>query len=149
LDKINIKGVYLTELKTIQHPKGDIYHAIKKRDFGFAGFGEAYFSTINKNEIKGWKSHQEMTMNLIVPMGGVTFVLYDDRKNSVSINQYYSVTLSLSNYHRLTIPPGIWHAFIGQNHDINLILDVANIEHDSDEILRKNIDEIPFNWNSI
>ena len=139
MDKVSIEGVVLTELKMINHPKGDIYHAMKKSDKGFEGFGEAYFSTINKNEIKGWKKHLKMTMNIIVPVGEVTFVLFDDRENSKSVNNYFSVTLSLSNYYRLTVPPGIWHAFKGHKYDLNLVLNVADMEHQPDEIIRANI----------
>jgi len=107
MDKVSIEGIVLTDLKVINHPQGDIYHAMKKSDKGFEGFGEAYFSTINKNEIKGWKKHLKMTMNIIVPVGEVTFVLFDDRENSNSVNNLFSVTLSPSNYYRLTVPPGI------------------------------------------
>ena len=54
--KISIMdGITLTPLKQIFNPKGNIFHALKKSDIGFNGFGEAYFSTINQNEIKGWK----------------------------------------------------------------------------------------------
>ena len=149
MGKVSIEGVVLTELKMINHPKGDIYHAMKNNDEGFEGFGEAYFSTINKDEIKGWKKHLKMTMNIIVPVGVVTFVLFDDRENSNSVNNFFSVTLSPSNYYRLTVPPGIWHAFKGHNHDLNLVLDVANIIHQPDEIIRANIDDIYFEWVSL
>ena len=149
MDKVNIEGVVLTELKMINHPKGDIYHAMKKSDDGFEGFGEAYFSTIKENEIKGWKKHLKMTMNIIVPVGEVTFVLFDDRENSNSVNNFFTVTLSPSNYYRLTVPPRIWHAFKGNDHDLNLILDVANMIHQPDEIIRANIDDIHFEWESI
>jgi len=149
MDKVSIEGIVLTDLKMINHPKGNIYHAMKKSDKGFEGFGEAYFSTIKENEIKGWKKHLKMTMNIIVPVGEVTFILFDDRKNSNSVNNYFIVTLSPSNYYRLTVPPGIWHAFKGHNHDLNLILDVADMEHQSDEIIRANIDNIHFEWESI
>ena len=149
MDKVSIEGIILTDLKMINHPQGDIYHAMKKSDKGFEGFGEAYFSTINKNEIKGWKKHLKMTMNIIVPVGEVTFVLFDDRENSNSVNNLFSVTLSTSNYYRLTIPPGIWHAFKGHNHSLNLILNVADIEHQPNEIIRIDLDEISFNWSSL
>ena len=59
-------GIILTPLQQITHPKGDIFHAMKVSDDGFIGFGEAYFSTINKDVIKGWKKHTEMTLNLVV-----------------------------------------------------------------------------------
>jgi len=149
MDKVSIEGIVLTDLKRINHPKGNIYHAMKKSDKGFEGFGEAYFSTIKENEIKGWKKHLKMTMNIIVPVGEVTFVLFDDRENSNSVNNFFSVTLSPSNYYRLTVPPGIWYAFKGHNHDLNLILDVADMEHQPDEIIRANIDNIHFEWESI
>ena len=149
MDKVSIEGIVLTDLKMINHPQGDIYHAMKKSDKGFEGFGEAYFSTINKNEIKGWKKHLKMTMNIIVPVGEVTFVLFDDRENSNSVHNFFSVTLSPSNYYRLTIPPGIWHAFKGHNYDLNLLLDVANMEHKPSEIVRIDLDKIQFDWNSL
>jgi len=148
MDKVSIEGIVLTDLKIINHPQGNIYHAMKKGDKGFEGFGEAYFSTINKNEIKGWKKHLRMTMNIIVPVGEVTFVLFDDRGNSKSVNNFFSVTLSPSNYYRLTVPPGIWYAFKGHNHDLNLVLNVANKIHQPDEIIRANIDDIHFEWES-
>ena len=149
MDKVSIEGIILTDLKMINHPQGDIYHAMKKSDKGFEGFGEAYFSTINKNEIKGWKKHLKMTMNIIIPVGEVTFILFDDRENSNSVNNFFSVTLSPSNYYRLTVPPGIWHAFKGHNHDLNLILDIADMEHQPDEIIRIDLDEISFNLSSL
>ena len=149
MDKVSIEGIVLTDLKTINHPQGDIYHAMKKSDKGFEGFGEAYFSTINKNEIKGWKKHLKMTMNIIIPVGEVTFVLFDDRENSNSVNNFFSVTLSPSNYYRLTVPPGIWHAFKGHNHDLNLILNVADIEHKPDETIRIDLDKILFDWTNL
>ena len=78
MDKVNIEGVILTPLKKIIFPKGDILHGIKKGDDGYVDFGEAYFSTVNFGEIKGWNRHKEMTLNLVVPIGSVTFVIYDD-----------------------------------------------------------------------
>ena len=149
MGKVSIEGVALTDLKMIHHPQGDIYHAMKKSDEGFEGFGEAYFSTIKENETKGWKKHQEMTMNIIVPIGEVTFVLFDDRENSNSVNNFFSVKLSPSNYYRLTVPFQIWHAFKGHNHDLNLILNVADIEHKPDEIIRIDLDKIPFDWTNL
>ena len=76
-------------------------------------------------------------------------MLFDDRENSNTVNNFFSITLSPFNYYRLTVPPGIWHAFKGHNHDLNLILDVADMEHQPDEIIRIDLDEISFNWSSI
>ncbi len=146
MDEITIEGVLLIDLKIIDHPKGNILHGMRNTDNGFHGFRDAYFSTINQGDIKGWKKHKTMIMNLIVPNGKVRFVLFDGRMNSVTKNQFYTVELSRSNYKRLMIPPGIWHAFKGESHKENIILNISNIKHDPRKILRKNIEEISYDW---
>ena len=90
-----------------------------------------------------------MILNLIVPIGEVIFVLYDDRKNSISKGSFFKVLISSSKYLRLTIPPGLWMAFKGNGSDLNLILNVASIEHDPDEIDRLDLGQIDFNLESI
>ena len=149
MDEINIEGVILTPLKKIIHPKGDILHGIKKNDHGYAGFGEAYFSTINKGEIKGWNRHRIMTLNLVVPMGEVTFVIYDDREGSKSNDRLFTVGLSPFNYQRLTVSPGLWMAFKGNGKNTNLILNMANMEHNPNEIDRLDLNQIDFNWKDL
>ena len=54
MDKGIVEGVLLTPLKQIYHPKGNVFHGMKKSDPGFSGFGEAYFSTINFGDTKIW-----------------------------------------------------------------------------------------------
>ena len=149
MDKINIEGVILTPLKKITHQMGEIFHAMKESDVGYAGFGETYFSTIKHGEIKGWNLHRKMTLNLVVPMGKVTFVIYDDKDGSNSKENYFKVTLSQTNYQRLTVPPGLWLAFKGISSSTNLILNVANMEHDSNELDRMDLDSVDYNWESV
>ena len=148
MDRIDVlDGVLVSPLKRIEHHLGDILHGIKKSDQGYNGFGEAYFSTIIKGEIKGWNRHRQMTMNLVVPIGSVTFVLW---KGSEDENRKYQIeTLSLENYQRLTIPPGIWVGFRGNSEPNNLILNIADLEHDPHEKEFKNINECIFDWNNI
>ena len=129
------EGVSCTQLKRIQHPKGDIYHAIKKSDDVFAGFGEAYFTTIFAGDLKGWKKHKEMVMNLIVPVGGVTFYIHDDNTGITE-----SITLQPEYYHRLTIQPGLWVAFKGLDYALNLVLNIASMEHDPTEAVNMPLD---------
>ena len=145
MDEINIKGVILTPLNTICHPMGNVFHGLKKSDEGFTGFGEAYFSTIKRGEVKGWNRHKRMTLNLVVPIGSVTFVIFDDRSGIGTKNKFFEVELSLDNYHCLTIPPGLWLAFKGKSNGTNLILNIADMEHDPKEIERLNIDQIDYN----
>lgn len=148
MDEVNVEGVILTPLKKIYHAKGDILHGMKKSDESFMGFGEAYFSTIRNGEIKGWNRHKRMTLNLVVPVGKVYFVLYDDREKSSSKGNFFEIEISPNDYQRLTVPPGLWLAFRGKSNDTNLILNVSDIEHDPNEIERLDLDQIGYNWNS-
>ncbi|WP_419770611.1 MAG: WxcM-like domain-containing protein [Candidatus Marinarcus sp.] len=135
--------IIVTSLKQIHHPKGDIYHAMKKTDRGFEGFGEAYFSTINKNEIKGWKKHTQMTLNLVVPIGAIEFVIYDEESK-----EFFSIKLSQNNYKRLTVKPTLWVAFRGiEEH--NMLLNLASIEHDPNEAINVVLSDIDYRWSKL
>tara|TARA_B110000008_G_C16975104_1_gene565532 strand:+ start:3315 stop:3755 length:441 start_codon:yes stop_codon:yes gene_type:complete len=143
-----IDGVIVTPLAMIETYGGDVLHAMKASDRGYSGFGEAYFSTIEPNSIKGWKRHKEMVLNLIVPIGSVRFILYDDRNSQDNITQFQEEILSIGNsFSRLTIPPMVWLGFQGLDNETSLVLNIANIEHSPEEIERKDLDEINFNWN--
>lgn len=133
-------GVILTPLKKIHHPKGDIYHAMKKSDHGYNGFGEVYFSTINKNDIKGWKKHLQMTLNIIVPIGEIKFVVYD-----IKTEEFFSEVISSRNYQRLTISAGLWVAFQGMQNE-NILLNIASTEHDPSEEENLTLDQIEYAW---
>ncbi len=133
--------VILTPLKQINNPKGDIFHAMKKSDNGFDGFGEAYFSTINKGDIKGWKKHTKMTLNLVVPVGEIEFIVYDEISK-----EFFSVKLSQNNYQRLTVKRNSWMAFRGIG-EYNMLLNLASIEHDIGETVNIDLSEIKYEWN--
>ena len=133
-------GVILTPLKKIHNLRGYVFHAMKKSDVGFDGFGEAYFSTVNKNDIKGWKKHTEMTLNLVVPVGKMEFVIYNDKNHN-----FFNVTISQDNYQRLTISPGFWLAFRGLD-EKNILLNIASIEHDPSESESIDLDKIIYDW---
>ena len=142
---MTIDDIIVTPIDIISHPKGDILHGIKKDDKGFCGFGEAYFSLINSGQIKGWNRHKEMTLNLIVPIGNVTFVIFDDymdEQNKIP----FKITLSKNNYKRLTVPPGLWLAFKGNGDTSSLILNIASLQHDSTEIDRVKIAKFHHDW---
>ena len=132
MDKIVdlLHGIELTPLKIIEGEKGNVMHALKCTDFNFESFGESYFSTVVFNEVKGWKKHKRMVLNLIVPVGAVKFVFYDDREDSNTFGFFCEVILSVTNYQRLTVQPGIWMAFQGASEDLNLLMNVASIPHD-------------------
>ncbi len=135
----NIEGVIITPLNIIEVKGGDVMHAMKKTDAGFDDFGEAYFSKIEKNFIKAWKLHQSMTLNLVVPFGEVKFVLFDQTK-------FQEVILSKNNFARLTIPPGIWFGFQGLHEPSSIVLNLANLVHNEEEVVTKELNYINYKW---
>ena len=144
---MNINGVTVTPLSIINTKGGDVLHAMKSIDQGYLGFGEAYFSKADSKAIKGWKLHKKMTLNLVVPVGSVRFILYDNRSERNNTSQFQEVILDEKyNYSRLTIPPMIWVGFQGISQTTSLVLNLANIEHSKEEIKRKELEDIKFNW---
>lgn len=141
-----IDGVILSPQKIINTVGGNVLHVIKNQDKTFSGFGEAYFSLVNNGVVKGWKRHTKMIMNLVVPIGEIQFVIFDDRKNSKTYKNYQEIVLSINNYCRLTVPPMLWIAFKGKGDQMNILLNVANIQHSTDEVENKSLESIPFVW---
>ncbi len=87
-----------------------------------------------------------MTLNLVVPIGEIQFVIYDDRECSKSKGCFCEIKLSINNYQRLTISPNLWFGFKGLGKDLNLLLNLADIEHDPKEVIRLELNKINYNW---
>lgn len=139
-----IRDVIITPLDIVGTTGGKVMHAMKKTSAGFSGFGEAYFSKIESGVVRAWKRHKEMTLNIAVPVGKIKFVLFDDRDRSNL--RFQEVTISEENYCRLTIPPMLWVGFQGCGKSDSILLNIANIEHNSTEVERMDIDQINYNW---
>ena len=140
-----IKDVVITKLDIIDTLGGNVMHAMKKSSAGYTGFGEAYFSQVDKGAIKAWKRHKKMTLNLVVPVGEIRFVLFDDRE--VSNTQFQEIIISRDNYCRITVPPMVWMGFQGLSDSSAMLLNIANIEHDPNEVDRLVLTDINYDWN--
>jgi dTDP-4-dehydrorhamnose 3,5-epimerase len=134
-----MEGFRITPERRIANPRGDILHAMKRSSEGYKAFGEAYFSTILPGDVKGWKRHHRMTLNLVVPVGEVRFVLHD----GVHFEQ---VDLGCDHHARLTVEPGLWMAFRGMASQPSLVLNIADIEHDPDEAESVSLDRFAYAW---
>ena len=88
-----------------------------------------------------------MILNLVVPIGTIQFVIYDDRAKSSTYKQFFTIKLSQENYQRLTVPAGVWMAFRGISKDLNMLLNIASIEHDPTEAITKQLTDINYTWN--
>ena len=130
-----IDGINISPLKIINGNEGFIMHALKKNETDFNEFGEAYFSSVNYKSIKGWKKHTKMISNLIVPIGEIRFVFFDDRLGSITKGMFLEVYLKKENYSRLCVQPGIWMAFQGMSKNLNVLLNISSILHDPNETI--------------
>ena len=121
--------VLLTRLRRIPTPLGAVLHAMKSVDPGYVGFGEAYFSIVERGAVKGWKRHARMVLNLVVCSGMIRFYLRRDGwAGSVALSPEADET-----HARLSVPPGFWMAFEGVGETVNMVLNVASIVHDPSE----------------
>ena len=92
--------------------------------------------------IKAWKCHKRMTLNLVVPLGGVRFVFNLPEYNA----EFLVEDIGEMRYARLTVPPGIWFGFKGKSSGSSLLVNFANIVHDPDEVLRRPKLDLPYDW---
>ena len=139
---VSLADILVTPLMRIPTVGGDVMHALKNSDNGFNGFGEVYFSWVEQGAIKAWKYHQHMTLNLMVPLGEISFVFHiKDQENC-----FRTENIGEEKYVRLTVPPGIWFGFQGRGSSQSLLMNLADLAHDQDEVLRKKTSEIVYNW---
>ena len=138
---MSLDAIVITPLARIATAGGDVLHVLKKSDAGYAGFGEAYFSWVDAGSVKAWKRHTRMTMNVVVPVGQVRFVFRLDGSDKFRIEE-----IGVDRYVRITVPPGIWFGFQGLAAPQSLVLNLANILHDPNEVERLALSEIKYDW---
>ena len=135
------KKIICTSLKNIKVKNGNVLSGLKKNDIGFNGFGEAYFSSIKYNKIKGWKKHKNTTMNFIVPIGNVKFIIFDEKNN-----KFYKEKIGEDNYKRLTITKNLWFGFMGLSKKNSIILNIINKIHNPNETKNLDLNKIDYSW---
>jgi dTDP-4-dehydrorhamnose 3,5-epimerase len=128
-----IPGLLFTALRRIPTPKGEVRHGLRSSDEGVAGFGEAYFTEVLPDTIKGWKRHRVMTMNLVVVSGTVRFIVHDGTGAEGAVVEHVLSAEGDAPYGRLTVPPGVWMAFQGVGPTHNLLMNLASHPHDPTE----------------
>ena len=129
---MKLTDILVTPLRRIENAGGDVLHGMKQSDVGYTGFGEAYFSSVSVGATKAWKRHTQMTMNVVVPVGQVRFVFRC--VNADGIEEFRIEEIGVDRYARITVPPGIWFGFQGLHTPKSLLLNIANIPHDPNEV---------------
>jgi dTDP-4-dehydrorhamnose 3,5-epimerase len=141
---MKLADILVTPLRRIETAGGDVLHAIKQNDAGYAGFGEAYFSWVSGGTVKAWKRHTRMTMNVVVPVGQVRFVFRE--VNCAGTDDFRVEDVGMDRYARITVPAGIWFGFQGLDTPQSLVLNIASIPHDPNEVERLALFDINYAW---
>ena len=88
-----------------------------------------------------------MTLNIVVPVGEVRFVIFDDRTGSATQGIFQEFLLSREkNYQRLTVSPGLWTGFQGIDGGLNLLLNFSSHQHDPREMDQRDLNMINYDW---
>ena len=141
MGKTILNKIKVTPLKIKKISSGNVMRVLQKKELKKWSFGEAYFSKIKFKKIKAWKYHLKMTLNLAVPSGRVKFVFYSQKENRFRV-----IEIGERKYLRITVPPKVWFGFKGMAKNESIILNIANTEYNSKEILRLKKNKIKFNW---
>ena len=142
---MKLADIQVTPLKRIPNVGGDVLHAMKQSDVGYGGFGEAYFSWASAGAVKAWKRHMQMTMNVVVPVGQVRFVFRCIDADNVE--EFRVEDIGEERYARITVPPGVWFGFQGLGSKDSLVMNVASIPHDPNEVERLSLSDINYKCN--
>jgi dTDP-4-dehydrorhamnose 3,5-epimerase len=149
MDAAIIEGVKLVSLLEIGDSRGAVLHMLRNDSPDFISFGECYFSEVLPGVIKGWKKHHLQTQNLAVPVGRIRIVMFDERIESSTKGLVQVVELGRPDaYIRVTIPPGIWYAFSCISSEKGLLVNCADIPHQSSESETMPLEQssIPYKW---
>lgn len=138
MNKLNL--ISQKKIQNVPNKNGDIRKILNKDDISFVGFGEIYTSFVKKDEIKAWKFHKKMTLNLTVIFGEIKFVFFDGFETFKIINTSHDKPFLI------TVPPKIWYGFKSLNNSGALIMNLTDFIFDEKEILRKDLNDIKFKW---
>lgn len=148
--KIDKNLVFLKKNKIIKNKKGNIYKIINKNDENYKKFGELYLSKINYNQIKGWKLHKRMFMNLFVPFGKIKIIIVNELDKSLNKQnncKFKSYIISSRNNYIINIPPKKWFGFKGLSKPNSILGNFSNIIHNDNEVITKDIKYFNIDWN--
>ena len=139
MGKINLDKIRIKKYNIVKNKNGIILKILNNKQSNLKFYKDAYFSFVKYNKIKGWKKHKRMTMTLVVPVGKVKFVFYDDDK-------FKSIIIGDNRFYKIIVPPNIWFAFKGISKDKNVVFNLANVKNNDKEVVRKRNNEIKYNW---
>ena len=125
----------VSEREIIPTHGGCVLKGISRSTGELSAFGEIYFSTVEVGSCKGWKRHNRMTLNLLCVSGLIEVKVVADPHHLETVQSIGRYELGRPhNYKLLTVPPGVWVAFKNIGHCEAVLCNIANLEHDPEEV---------------
>jgi len=137
-----IGGLKIIPLTQHCDDRGRVMEILRKDDPHFAGFGQAYFSSIYPGVIKAWHAHKKQTDCLSVIYGMCKIGFYDDRPNSPTKGKTHGIVVGEHHRVLIQIPPMVFHGFKAISTEEVLLINLPSEPYD-----RKSPDEIRRPWN--
>ena len=134
INKLSTKNI-----KKIKNSKGNIYKILSNKDKFFDGFGDCYLSEINPYQIKAWRFHKKTTQKLFIISGKCKVVVLLEKK-------FYQKYLTDKKNNIFIIPNKHWYGFKNTGAKKVRLLNITNKAYSEKEILRKNKNEIDYDW---
>jgi dTDP-4-dehydrorhamnose 3,5-epimerase len=132
--------------------RGRVFEILRRDDPHFAGFGQAYFSSIYPGVVKAWHAHQRQTDFICIIKGMCRVGLFDNREGSPTRGEIDDMVIGEHNLILLQIPPGVFHGFKTVSPDEVFLVNLPSEPYDRespDELRRPwNDPGIPFNWDT-
>lgn len=145
-------AVSVTALRQVADARGPVLHFLRCDSPDFVSFGEFYFSEVLPGMTKGWKRHRVQTQNIVVPVGRIQLVTFDDRVLSPERDGLNVFELGRPDaYCRVRIPPGIWYGFSCISAVPALLANCADVPHDPLESESRPLNDGPvrFDWGQV
>ncbi len=145
-----IEGIVIKQLKQAADERGWLTEVFRSDWAEFKKFGQAYVTACYPQVVKAWHMHKKQTDNMACIKGMMKLVLYDNRKNSKTKNEFNELIVGEKNLLLIQIPPLVWHGFKTISDDYALLLNVPtevyNYKEPDEHRLPPDTKKIPYDW---
>jgi len=144
LDKI--EGLQVYDMNIYHDDRGSLLHILNIKNHPEFIFGECYASETKYNIIKAWKRHEKISQNIVVISGQIKLVIYDNRIESSTYQNFLSFNLSRENYKLVHIPKNLWYGFKCTSKENAIIVNCIDMPYDSKEVESCNTENFHFKY---
>lgn len=145
-----IEGVKTKKLRVIPDERGRLMEILRSDDEMFSRFGQVYMTTTYPQVVKAWHYHKEQDDNIVVAVGMLKLVLFDDRKGSPTRGQVNEFFIGEHNPMLVHVPADVYHGWkcISQTEALVINTTTRPYDHeDPDEYrLPWDTDQVPYDW---